>query len=750
MHNLTLLVFLDILPEAIIDIKRKFMKHLLLFSIGLISLISSYYLNVESMKKSDKFIYSFLSSSSDGKIYGSLEEYLSLQINNLSFLSVSNIVAFDENGENLLSGKKNKSYTFIRSNEINYSSSHLLINIKNSDMPIRISKIKYSMSDSGWVYYLASFLINVLLVVFLLVYKKRHNATEHTYIEDKFLDNLASVSTISEFCNLNYSELRKIQDKVMQIYFDNDKRLSWKIETLEAELSLLESQRNSGSFLSESEEESIKKSRAELVKSIYTLTVLCERLSEVGLDKKDRVLIDAIKSSAKNCNSVMSISEILKSENSTHQSTNLNVINEINYIISSCHELSLKKDISLNYYPNENLCNEKHGYGKSISFILDFLLKEMIYLTSNNSSIDIRTIMTEKNDLDHIQFKFSVIGGNNEIVNNKKLRFGLIKSISEKYGDYFSISSIKNDFDGTFDTEIIYETKCHMSLFKSKVIEIDKDASIAVYDKDINNSKRISSQIRSLGYKVDEINSLKDIKHYSLIFISDYSIDKKDHLYLSGRGIDICSIEREISDDLMKIKKNSLGISFVLSYCSSLIDYKEVIEDSRANKKNDFSSYVSDIGIEKNILPDAIRELLGTTRKLDKITILSNDFSFKSSLSAILESSDIFEFIDLSIDSVSKIDLLKENSVDIIIIEDDFLIEGSKLDVNNFKEKLNYNCFVIGLCEDSSSEDDIYDNTVYKKSNNLINEITFIAETRTAGIKNGGNVVNINFTRKNI
>jgi hypothetical protein len=209
--------------------------------------------------------------------------------------------------------------------------------------------------------------------------------------------------------------------------------------------------------------------------------------------------------------------------------------------------------------------------------------------------------------------------------------------------------------------------------------------------------------------------------------------------------VKICSIENEINHNLLNIRRNTIGLSAAMSYTSKINDYRNVIKMATLNPRKDISSLISDLSVDSSNIPLAIQNLLGKIRKKDSVLILANDLDFKYSISTIISSSEVLNIVDMEVKSFSDIENIIYESPDIIIIDEDFNINGDQLSIKKLKSSLTFNHLIIGLSENLDVIQDgfLYDKVIYKRSKLLVDEIISFSHSHASEITYSENVVRI-------
>jgi hypothetical protein len=725
------------------------MRFIFFFLILAISLGLSYSLETSYSEEKNKIIKSyFVSDSFANKSYSSIDNYISKQLYRLNELGVTSISLIDENQSILISKSKSTDYSFINYNKkIILKNSPLQIKFFNNNKKLKISSIEYTLSSNFSFFYLLEFIS--LLVYFIIIVKK------NKFFNNKFFfrtldysdanDKIKNITNVDDFFKIDDERFNVIRDKAVSLYIENEKKSLWKIHSLQTDNDKIKKENSASKNQIEFIEANGIMCIKELKSLSYLVSMLSHKLDEICGDKSQRMIVDSVLNCAKNIDFVVRFQEILSEKIIIHQSTKLNIFNEINQMIEDNHVRCENKNIVLSYFSNNDFSEENHGYGKSISFIIGYILKEVVEFSSIKTTIDIRTIIFSKDGNDYIRFKFNLTGGNNLINSNKENIFKLIIAISNKYSDRFDICSVENYFNGTFDTEIVYETKCSMSLFKKNRKLTSSSLKIGVYDKNISVVSKISSSLETSGFICSSISSLKDISTFDLIFIENYNPNKKDHNYLLNSNIKLCSVENEINHKLLNIKRSTTGLYAAISYTSKIKDYKDVIKMATVNSKRDVSSLISEISSDKNKVPLVIQNLLAKSKKKNTVIILTHDLDFNRSISTILNSSDILDVIDIDFKSFDDIENIINLSPSVIIIDDQFNINGDNLSVENFQLKLRFNHVSIALCEDINDIKyrDLCDYYIYKRSKLIIDEIISISNSQEGDINYEGNIIRL-------
>lgn len=646
-------------------------------------------------------------------------------------LKESNIDSFsiyDEKENIFFHVNNNPSYLFSVSERKNF---HSYIKIKSDRLLIN----GYQISFNNDIYITMSAIFIVSFFTFFIIFNKKIKN-----YEKKFISPLLNIRNINQLLSLNNKNkiIKTVKDKFIEIYFENEKNLLWEISERDIELDSLKKQNLMLIKKNKIERKHEKVYRKELGNIIKSLEMLSLNFSEKISNEKDKRILSAVKRQINDIGSIVEIDKILRTNEKVHKTSRLNMMDEINQIIFDTHDYASRKKIKVDYYINNSICREIHGYGEIISFIFGFLLKEIINLSSKNSEIRIRTIYDEDKTESYISFEINVIGNRSEIRESENLE--LVNYVSEKFNDSFSLSTIKNRYDNSFSSEIKYKTKCLMSLFEKKEKRLFSNFKIGVYSKNISTYSRISSQLIYSGIILSEISGIKDIENFDLIFIESFSLDKKEHQFIKNLGVKICSIEREIDPVILKAKKFKCDIFDAISYASRTNDYIEIIKSLDERKKK--------------TLPLKVQELLSSSTSSSKregVFVNVSDKHLKYTIETILKSTSIYDVVDDELisqnDSLEGIyEVLHEKEVTSILMDEIGYLGLIKKYGKEVSDNLKSSFFIIGI--DSSININYYDYKVSSKNKYMIDEIIFAIESKNAIVISEPNVLNINFNGK--
>lgn len=715
------------------------MKLSLFFLFAVVSFWLSYSLEKSFVEDKSKIIESYVIDVFPKQTYFSADDYITKHMDKLKVFGLTSISIKDNNNSLLISKSSNSDFSlFSHAKTINLKKDNLVINF--SGRKIKIAYVEYRLKTEFSAFYIAEGLFFLVVFIALIIFKA-FSFENNVFLKN---DNIGNIKTINDFFKIENERFILIRDKAIELYFENEKDLLWKNEYLNAKNEKAKKDLSDvkNEWLSFDNNNNL--CSKEINSLSHSITMLCNKLSEICNDKNQLGILNSIISNAKNMASIIKIEDILSEDSSVHQPSKLNLFDEINQIIEDNYNFSKENKVSLTYFPNNGLCEDCHGYGNSIGFILGYILKRIISLTASNSSIDIRTITLNRNNENYIRFKFNVTSGNDSISSNKESQFGLINAVSKKYSDKFMVSSVENSFDGTFDTEIVYETKCSILLLRKNQSASINKIRIAVYDKDISITSKIAYSLGVSGFKVTEMNSLQHILDFDLVFIEEYNSKRKDHLYLLNSKIKLCSIEKEIEHHLLNIKRSTTGLFGAISYASRIKDYKDIIRMAMFDNRKEIASLINDLTEGKEHIPVAIQNVLGKIKKKDSVLILSNDLDFKRSISSVFKASSLLSIVDIEINNFIDLSKIVEASPNVIIIDNKFNINGEKLNSKNFKKKLKFNHLTIGLCEDLNGiENPIYDKVINKKSDIIMDEVISLLSFTSEDLKYHANVVSI-------
>lgn len=646
-------------------------------------------------------------------------------------LKESNIDSFsiyDEKENIFFHVDNNPSYLFSVSERKNF---HSYIKIKSDKLLINGYQI--SFNDDIYITISAIFILS-FFTFFIIFNKKIKN------YEKKFISPLLNIRNINQLLSLNNKNkiINTVKDRFIEIYFENEKNLLWEISERDIELDSLKKQNFMLIKKNKIERKHEKVYRKELGNIIKSLEMLSLNFSEKISNEKDKRILSAVKRQINDIGSIVEIDKILRTNEKVHKTSRLNMMDEINQIIFDTHDYASRKKIKVDYYINNSICREIHGYGEIISFIFGFLLKEIINISSKNSEIRIRTIYDEDKTESYISFEINVIGNRSEIRESENLE--LVNYVSEKFNDSFSLSTIKNRYDNSFSSEIKYKTKCLMSLFEKKEKRLFSNFKIGVYSKNISTYSRISSQLIYSGIILSEISGIKDIENFDLIFIESFSLDKKEHQFIKNLGVKICSIEREVDPVILKAKKFNCDIFDAISYASRTNDYIEIIKSLDDRKKK--------------TLPSKVQELLSSSissSKKEGVFVNVSDKHLKYTIETILKSTSIYDVVDDELisqnDSLEGIyEVLHEKEVTSILMDEIGYLGLIKKYGKEVSDNIKSSFFIIGI--DSSININYYDYKVSSKNKYMIDEIIFAIESKNAIVISEPNVLNINFNGK--
>lgn len=677
------------------------------------SFLLAYSLQSISINNDLNKISSSLSLAINNRHIDSQKNYSQLIDKYMNDFDIYHLELIDENNKSLfarLNSETNREADIVSlvSKEHEFSVNWVFnVQDKDDENSVHISKLKIQLNLNGLYFQYYGIVILCLALLFLFRNRGRLIVIDMEKKLEAFIKSVVSfpLDTLSLSENDNKG-INALVNELISNFAERERELNNQV--LELELKIDETLTAHDYFREKFDERSAYDHffRKELCNAVATLRAGIIEIQQRVTDEKIRAVTETLERSVAHCDDILDLfkSAAFDQASSIKSYEDRTLFDQMQASIHRLHGLAESIGVQINYIPNSNICGEIHGFDKATAINIYFILKTMVQASKKGYVIQINTLVIDNDSGEsYLQFNFSLANASSNTFSLlRKDQMQLVEWIVNRFGGSISAEQLVNPSNDTVTIEIVHRTPCQINMSaKPRMISSSKQCHIGVYDKNVAISTQMQNSIALAGYEAVKINSLANISDFDIIFVNEINGKNKDHVHLMSISKAVCSFERSIDSTFLDLQRIRYRLSASLSYCCSQQQIEIAIKNAskKLNSKTNGSPFES---LPNHIAqPEWMNEILNKNKRKgelrhggsagSKVALMDQDLNRRNMiLSLFNDKSDGIEIVDVSINSFSELELLRNMNPDFIILDENYQIEGQPVTMQNFVDAIKY------------------------------------------------------------
>lgn len=390
------------------------------------------------------------------------------------------------------------------------------------------------------------------------------------------------------------------------------------------------------------------------------------------------------------------------------------VFNEVQLAIRNTHSIAESVGIDIHFIPNEEISGDIAGYTVATAFSIYFILQMMIEAAKAGFIIEIRTVIIDEDGKKYLQLSYIMINATkNTIASLDNDRMDMMNYVAKKFDSEINVEVYEHPIDLTATIEVIYKTRCLLNFNDDHHKQSYKtETKIGVFDQDFGTSSSILSSIKLSGFSGEIIKNLSECDKYDLVFVNSFDFDSDDHNYIQSLGIDVCSVERIISQEGLIKLASAKNISACLSYCADLESIRSVIMNFNSTKER------SGAFSQSSVTADLLNRFGPKSQDKLNVVLLDNNSVRRTNIIALFSSDMSINICDISISSFKELPKIAEIAPQVILMDENYRLDGELLSADNFRDRLEFTGQIACLSIDrelGNKGDGLYDVIIHSR-----------------------------------